>query len=259
MRIDGRKLILLLALAGFAGVLIVLAKSFMAISVPYSFTQFWTSNGTIGDWLWTAKWWFLFGTVSTAVMAYVNLRLRQRAREQMRNVAGGLGGFFSGVMDTVAGASYKIELAKLLLSPVRGFLGEVGARWIGFFVVIILVQFFNALLFNAWLGFGVFHILQVYLLGPVTNFATLHIMPEYVNNPAIWAVGFAVFACSIRTNKDNHSYEGLSPILAWFFNLFLFYLMFTFGIWASIVVHFVWDVLLGGITFGFAAYEMNGD
>lgn len=251
MRIDSRQVIALLALAGIVGLLVVLAKSFMAVTVPYEFMQFWDTSGSGFDWLHAARWWFAAGAAGAVLFGYQRMRALERLE---RNPLGALLGGLTGALDRKAVTILKLRLG---FGVVGGALGEVFVRWIALFVVLILVQFFNALFFEAWLGFGLFHLMQTYILGPVANFVTLGYLHDQLTNPALWPVGFAMFAVCVNT-AEKHEYQGfIGQAFAWAFGMFMFYMLFTFGLLACITVHVLWNVMHAFIAFGFATLRQR--
>ena len=80
--------------------------------------------------------------------------------------------------------------------------------------------------------------------GPVVNFLTLGHLQPYLLGSLGWAVGAAIISSNGKF-RDGHAYQGLFGwINAWFCGMFFFYLMFTYGILASIIVHFLYDILI---------------
>ena len=99
-------------------------------------------------------------------------------------------------------------------------------------------------IFFGFAGLGLIELLQVHILGPIANWATLGLLERYIDNPANWLIGAALMS-SNSMFRNGHRYLGwFGFINSWFIGMFMFYLLFKYGLVACIVVHFVYDLLI---------------
>ena len=128
--------------------------------------------------------------------------------------------------------------AGFIRSAFAGFFEEVAFRWLMF-----LSMFATMAMFDVFPFFGLISWTHVEILAPVANWATLGYLESYLFDPN-WLVGGAV----IYTNslfRNGHSYQGpLGYTNSWFLGMVFFWIMFNFGLWAAIVIHFVYDMWL---------------
>ena len=73
-------------------------------------------------------------------------------------------------------------------------------------------------------------------------------------HPSSWAVGAAVISANAFF-RDGHKYQGILGVLnSWFAGMFFFWMMFAHGLWAAMVVHFTYDVVVFTVaTLGYSA------
>jgi hypothetical protein len=139
----------------------------------------------------------------------------------------------------------------IIASAVAGFFEEIIFRWLLFYTAIATIQFSNGIFFGWWpiLQFGVPEWFYGNIMGPVINFFTFGLIDDIIINPMGWFIGAAV----ILTNKnfrEGHKYLGpLGYINSWYIGFFLFYVMFTFGLFAAIIVHFIYDALIFSVAY----------
>lgn len=83
-----------------------------------------------------------------------------------------------------------------------------------------------------------------YIAGPLASMVTLGKMSNILFHPSGWAVGSALLS-SNGFFRDGHKYLGLFGwINSWFIGMFMFWLLFEYGIVACIVVHFLYDFFI---------------
>ena len=199
-------------------------------AVPFRFFELWESRGTISEWLYTAWPIFVWGSGFTLFFALRTRNDRKTNRHAEDILKGGT-----------------------LISIVAGVMEEMTFRWLFFLDNIVSVKLTNFFIFG-FLGFGIPEWLHLRLVGPIVNEITLHGLEPYLFHPTGWAVGAAM----VTTNaffRDGHKYQGIFGwINSWFGGMFLFYIMFTYGIVAAIVVHFVLVFLIFFLRFLYVAF-----
>ncbi len=189
-------------------------------TIPFKFMEFWFIKGSLWEPLKHSWIFFLWGAGLTTVHAV----LTRNKPEDNRNAEG-------------------IALHGTARSIFAGVMEEICFRWILFYGAIISLTFVNWLFFG-WLGFGIPHFFYTKLLIPVANLTTLGILKPILYSSHGWIVGAAVISCNGRF-RDGHSYQGwFGWINSWFAGMFLFYIMFTYGLPAAILVHFLYDFLI---------------
>ncbi|MBX4189416.1 hypothetical protein KW785_02370 [Candidatus Parcubacteria bacterium] len=185
--------------------------------VPFKFFQFWKARGSLVEWC-MAAWPVLVWAVVVNIMFCLFVR-----KEDPDPVETVVKGFFVSLW---AGLSEELTFRWLFF-----FLGIVGAKITNFF-------------FFGFLGLGIPAWFQNHVMGPIVNFVTFGHLEHYIFNPAGWAVG----ASMIATNaffRDGHDYQGIFGWLnSWCVGMFLFWIMFTYGLPAAIVIHFLYNFLI---------------
>lgn len=87
------------------------------------------------------------------------------------------------------------------------------------------------------------------LLVPLADFTTFHKLHEYlyatnVHTPYAWAAGGAIVSANAFF-RDGHKYQGpLGVVNSWFIGMVFFWVMFTYGVFPAMVVHFLYDFLI---------------
>ena len=188
--------------------------------VPYGFWDLWQTHGTIADWLTAGIPMFIWAIVLNGLILFNT----KNKPEQNRHAEGGL--VFGIIRSVWAGVSEEILF-----------------RWLIFMGAFAAIACCNFLFFGGWLHFGVAEFLQVHLTGPVADFCSTGYMHQYLNNTENWMLGAAIISANIKF-RDGHKYQGLLGLInSWYAGLFLFYIMFNFGVPAAILVHAVYDIL----------------
>ncbi len=188
--------------------------------LPFGLFDLWKVQGNWTQWLHTAWPIFAWGG---GVTALISLITRNKAEE-----------------NAVAESNF---IKGLKVSVLAGLLEEVAFRWAIFCCTCIGVQILNFILFG-FMGFGLVELLQIYILGPIANFFTLGLLSEYLLSTSSWFIGAGILAANAKF-RDGHKYLGwFGYVNSWFIGMFMFYLLFRYGVLAAIVVHFVYDALI---------------
>ena len=202
--------------------------------IPFETFAAWRTKGSVADWL-IAGWPILawgFGLQSLILLVHWNDR------------------FMSDRFDGMAPG--QIFAAGAIISVKAGVLEEIAFRWLIFYAQIVWMKVGNFLIFG-FLGFGVGCFLHLNLVGPIANVMTLGGLHAWLFHPAGWAVGAAIIA----TNgffRDGHAYQGWFGLVnSWFAGMFLFWMMFTYGLPAAILIHFLYDFIIFSLVALFAA------
>lgn len=198
--------------------------------IPFKLFQFWFFKGSLREVIthsWPVLAWAFGNTVYLSLVRKNPKELNRRADELLEF------GFY---------ASLKAGITEELLF-----------RWIFFFRSMLILQVLNIVFFG-FLGWGVFEWLHTTVLGPVTNFVTLGILESTLLKTE-WVVGFGLIVSNYLF-MEGHSYQGLKGwIVSWMMGLFLFHLLFTYGLFAAILIHFLIDFLIFSLVYLDACLE----
>tara|TARA_Y100000310_G_scaffold343290_1_gene450203 strand:- start:1500 stop:2417 length:918 start_codon:yes stop_codon:yes gene_type:complete len=83
--------------------------------------------------------------------------------------------------------------------------------------------------------------LYVEWLCPLANWATLGYLKDFLFHPHSWAVGAGLVSANAFF-RDGHKYQGLFGVVnSWFGGMIFFWILFTHGLIACMVVHFLYD------------------
>jgi hypothetical protein len=131
----------------------------------------------------------------------------------------------------------------LLTSLCAGVLEEILFRWIIFFGAIISAGLFDWLI----LGFMGLHPLRwitMEVVAPVADYFTLGFLTPQLSGLFGWTIAAGIIA-SNGEFRDGHGYLGIIGLVnSWFIGMFLFSVMFTYGLLTAIVIHFLYDLLI---------------
>lgn len=189
-----------------------------SLIAPFSFFEFWTIKGSLWDAVKNAWPIYLWGT---SVTAFGLLLTGSKGRANAVKV------FIDGTTRSIA----------------AGVLEEISFRWLIFFSGIVMIPVFDWL----FLGFMGFHWIKwIYgvVLCPMANFFTLGYLEHYLLNGYGWAVAAAII-CANGNFRDAHKYLGrLGYVNSWFLGMYFFWVLFTYGIVAAIIVHFLYDFFI---------------
>ena len=174
------------------------------------------SSGTVADWLLSAWPLFLWAILIQAVFSIKTGRKHARIVRWKQNLS---------------------------LCTMAGVFEEVIYRWLLFMIAIVGIQFAN-FIFGGFAGFELIAWLHNNLLGPIANWFTLGYLEEWLFHDAGWFVGAAL----IVTNgmfRNGHEYQGIIGYTnSWFIGMFLFWMMFQYGLVAAIVAHVSYNALI---------------
>ncbi|MDO8572122.1 MAG: hypothetical protein Q7R79_05575, partial [bacterium] len=194
-------------------------------SVPFSIGEFWHIRG--GFWDWCAASWpiFAWGAGLTAIVSLLTRNTPETNSDAEVIIVGGF-----------------------LISLWAGIMEEICFRWLIFLGDIVMVQIGNFLFFG-FLGFGIPEWLFTHIFRPIADFFTGGNLTPQLFHPAGWFVGAGLLAAN-ASFRDGHKYQGLFGLLnSWFIGMFLFWLMFQYGLLACIVVHFLYDLFIFAVRY----------
>jgi hypothetical protein len=148
------------------------------------------------------------------------------------------------------------EFAKGFWSSLgAGIFEEICFRWALFLGATVGVQFINWLLLgfvDGWMG--PIQWLHVTIFGPLATFMTFGYAEGLMSGMG-WVVGAAILSANAKF-RDGHKYLGIVGIInSWYIGLFFFYLAFTYGLLAAIVVHFLYDLLIHAVIYADSVVE----
>ncbi|MDO8600757.1 MAG: CPBP family glutamic-type intramembrane protease [bacterium] len=200
-------------------------------AVPFRFFEFWGVRGTVSEWLYTAWPIFAWGTGVSLILALFTRNKRDTNRHAERILVGGT-----------------------LISIFAGVIEEITFRWLFFLGGIISVKVGNFLFFG-FFGFGIPSWFHLNVFGPIANWTTLYALKPYIFHETGWAVGAAMLATNAFF-RDGHKYQGwFGWVNSWFGGMFLFWIMFQYGLPAAILIHFIYDFLIYAVRYLDAAIE----
>lgn len=165
-----------------------------------------------------------------------------------------IAGCFKEYQQSIIDKSHQILASGFIISLIAGVCEEIIFRWILFYSAMIACQISNFLFFgfipyilgSSFACFEFTRIFYWYILAPVVNFFAFFKL-DWILYEKGWIVGSAAVYSNAKF-RDEHSYLGpLGYVNSWFLGFYLFWIMFTYGIPAAIVVHFVYDFLIFGI------------
>ena len=188
--------------------------------VPFKFFEFWGVRGSISDWIYSVWPIFAWGTGVTLLHAVFTTNDRRTNRYAENIIVDGT-----------------------LTSIMAGVFEEITFRWLFFLDNIVSVKIANFFFFG-FIGLGIPAWFHTHLVGPIANFMTFHGLESQIFHSSGWAVGAAM----LTTNaffRDGHRYQGfLGVVNSWFGGMFLFWIMFKYGLPVAITVHFLYDFLI---------------
>ena len=202
------------ALSGFF--LILICSWLFPTVIPFETFQVWGMKGGLIDWVVSA--WPVVAWGAVLNLVFMLSRWDKRSHHDPEDIL----------------------LPGIAISVWAGVMEEICFRWLIFYSSIVGLKISNFLFFGC-LGFGVPENVYLWIVAPVANFFTAGFLHTVLYHPAGWFVGAAMLA-SNAFFRDGHKYQGvIGWIDAWFFGMFCFWLLFTYGLVACIVVHFLYD------------------
>lgn len=209
-----------LLIAVIALVVVLVVEWLRPEIIPFELFQFWKLNGSIWD-VMKASWpLFVWGITRNVIQV-----IRKRNNPELNKHA-----------EVIIGLG-------CLVSTWAGVVEELAFRWIIFYGEIVGYTFINFILFG-FQGTGLIEWIFMNVSGPIANVLTLGLMHNYLFSSLGWAVGAAMVSSNGQFG-EGHSYQGFFGwINSWFIGMFFFYLMFQYGLFTSIIVHFLYDMFL---------------
>ncbi len=217
--------------AFFSLIFVVVVKIFWPETIPFTMFQFFHFNAPIGDVL-AASWpIFAWGVGASAYQLVRTLNPKHVNRNA----------------EQILSKGFEISLF-------AGVFEEISFRWLIFYDAIVAAKITNFLLLG-FAGHGITEWLYTSVFGPVANFVTLGILEPYLLNGFGWAVGMAIIVSNGKF-QNGHTYQGwFGWVNSWFMGMFFFYLMFKYGLLASMLVHFLYDFFIFSAAYIDAAIE----
>lgn len=206
-------------MSGFLGFLFVLlVKALWPEMIPFDLFQFF-GNGDIAGGVkasWPIFLWVIGITLVSAVFTLNSPHLNRNAEA--------------------------ILVDDFFRSAMAGLFEEALFRWIFFYSAVAAVQMANFFFFG-FLGFGIAEFLHLYFFGPIVNFLTLGLMKWLIFGMG-WAVGAGALAVNALFMEGHRDHGFFGCVNSWVIGFFLFWIMFNYGLWAAIIVHFLYDFFL---------------
>ena len=123
-----------------------------------------------------------------------------------------------------------------------GVLEELVFRYFAFIAMLGIVPFLNWCAFG-WNGGGLLLWFYTVVMVPIANWATLGLMSSLLATTP-WFVGAALLSANAMF-RNGHKYQGIIGIVnSWYIGMFLFWIMFQFGLIVAIIVHILYDVIV---------------
>jgi hypothetical protein len=203
-------------------------------AIPFSVFHFWQPHGSVIQAF--ARIWPVF-----AIGAGLNLAYFAWA---------GLSGFAL-VRQLARKASFRgAAIGAVVPVVIVPVLEETIFRWLTFYVAIVTLTGLNYLVFG-FAGLGLPSWIFVHAARPVANFFTLGDAHAILYNKTSWAVGAAVLVANGKF-RSGHLYQGfLGWVWSWYMGIFLFVVMFQYGLFAAIIVHAAYNFMAGAAAMVF--------
>lgn len=209
--------------------IVLVTKLFWPGLIPYEVFAFWDVRGTPEAWI-AACWPVIAWGAGVSVVFHL---FRVEDADQAMRV----------LLHPDRVTATRILVAGFFVSLWAGFFEELLFRWSFFLGMIVIVKVVNFLFFG-FLGFGIPEWLHLNLFGPLADRSTLRGLHPSLFHASGWAVGAAVISSSDAFGKE-HAHQGmLSWISSWFMGMFLFWVMFRFGLPIAMAVHFTYDFVI---------------
>ncbi len=205
---------------------VVTVKLMWPSLIPFDLFQFWTFKGGFNEFFWTSFPLLAWGAVINIIYAYGDEKDEDICNDAEEFLLFGFG-----------------------ISVFAGVVEEICFRWIIFYGQILAFKISNIVLF------GITFLMYTYIAGPIANLLTLGYLEPFLFNDSEWAVGAAILG-SNRQFRNGHAYQGLFGFVnSWFVGMYLFYIMFNHGLFAAIIAHFLYDMIIFGIHYVDASIE----
>lgn len=183
------------------------------IDAPLSFFRVWTVQGTLADVI-KSSWVIFAWGVGLTLLSGIKLAIQREPRAYEPGLVFMKGTWFS----ILAGVGE-----------------EIVYRWLMLFGAMMSLKFLNVIT----LGLVKWFYVSVWI--PLADWASFGLLHSELGGQYGWLFAAAIVSANIRFRK-GHEYQGLFGMInSWYIGLILFYLTFTFGLWAAIVVHILYD------------------
>ncbi len=223
-----------IASAFFSALIIWIVNTWWPGTIPIPTFSLWVAKGDVGEWLALGAPLFVWGFAVQTILEFI-----QTAN---RNPFGGL--LRSTFHAPDAGS---VWVGRMLLATWAGFVEEVCFRWLIFLGTIVGMKVWNWI----FLGFADINIIRwiyVNIFCALADWTTFHKLHDFLFHSSGWAVGAAILSANAFF-RDGHKYQGLLGLInSWFLGMFFFWLMFTHGLWAAIITHFTYNVIVSTVA-----------
>ena len=202
--------------------MLTIVNYFFPNFIPYNIIDdFWSTKGSIIEWYVTSKYlffWAIFWGLFGMIKSFINNESYHTFNEIIQ----------SGV----------------LKSLYAGITEEILFRWLLFLGSMIALYISNWIL-GGFLGsnFGLIQWIHNTIEAPVSNWVTFGYLKNQIFHTH-WYTGAAIISTNVLF-RDGHKYQGLfGTINSWFGGMFLFYIMFKFGLIPAIIIHASYNMTL---------------
>jgi len=205
-------------------------------AVPHSLFEFWTTKGSLADWLSSAKWLLVWAFGINAFFLAQTFNDPNDNRHAER----------------VFKAGFWVSLS-------AGVMEEIAFRWILYLAAFPLLIMTNFVMFGflGVLGLPGWGLVELFtgILAHVANFFTLGYLHEQLINASSWTIPAALLAAN-NAFREGHRYQGFfGYVNSWFMGMVFFYFTFTYGLVAAIVVHFLYDLVVFATVYADMKFE----
>lgn len=206
--------------AVYLAIILAIVKGIFPSSIPFTYFELWHTTGNLSDWC-TTSWPILAWAIGLTFL--VSILTRNSDEENIY-------------------AEYLLRNG-FWVSLRAGLMEEILFRWLLLMLWIPMVKVIN-FIFLGFIDLGLIEIIHLHIIAPIANFFTMDILKEQVGNPNNWSLGAAIIIANSKF-RDGHKYLGLIGFVnSWFIGMFMFYLLFKYGLVAAIVVHFLYDLFI---------------
>lgn len=209
-------------------VIIFTVKQWWPQSIPLSMKQFLPIKGTFLQWCrssWVLLAWGVSVTTIVKLTSSNTFSYNRRAEQHL-----GQG---------------------LLISLWAGVTEELDHRWLRFYVSMLMVQI------GSIFTFGLVEWVYTHMGIPLADWATFYQLHAQLNQPQAWFIGAALIS-SNGEFRDGHSYQGtFGKVNAWFIGMFMFWLVFRYGLVAAMTIHTLYDVGIFSVRYLDAVIERS--
>lgn len=217
--------------------LVLLVKWLWPAVIPFDLFAFWNVHGNLGN-LASDIWPFLIGAVAL-ILFWLFSGVTEEQRWNFRAYWGLEDGFFQ---------------KTLWYFTLYGFLEELTFRWLLFYSYIVGLTVLNFLLIG-FAGFGIPQWLFLHVFGPIADFVTFYQLHDFLFSVQYsWVVGAAILTANGKF-RAGHLYQGcLGWVWSWYAGMFLFLVMFKYGLITAIALHSAYNLVRIWIAYIFTRW-----